>query len=310
MGGRTLASLTLACLVACSAADKAPNPEVGAGLDSAATNSGSGTPAPAPPKALDFDAHLIELQKRLPSEDFHHIVQSPFVVIGDGPKEMVELTSRRTVKWAVDLLKKDFFPQDPDHIIDVWLFKDRESYLKHNLLLWNEVPSTPFGYYSSANRVLVMNIATGGGTLVHEIVHPFMAANFEACPSWFNEGLASLYEQCRERDGKIMGLVNWRLDGLQDAIKEGTLPTFEELLATSDYEFYEGAHSGTNYGQARYLCYYLQSQGLLRKFYKEFAANADKDPTGVATLRKVLGRDDLIAFQKDWEAFISILRFE
>ena len=40
-----------------------------------------------------------------------------------------------------------------------------------------------------------MNIATGGGTLVHEIVHPFMAANFEQCPSWFNEGLGSLYEQ-------------------------------------------------------------------------------------------------------------------
>jgi len=28
--------------------------------------------------------------------------------------------------------------------------------------------------------------------LVHEIVHPFMRANFPECPAWFNEGLASL----------------------------------------------------------------------------------------------------------------------
>ena len=34
-----------------------------------------------------------------------------------------------------------------------------------------------------------MNISTGGGTLVHEIVHPFIEANFPACPPWLNEGL-------------------------------------------------------------------------------------------------------------------------
>ena len=49
-----------------------------------------------------------------------------------------------------------------------------------------------------------MNISTGGGTLVHEIVHPFIQSNFPNCPSWFNEGLGSLYEQCRERNGKIV----------------------------------------------------------------------------------------------------------
>ena len=41
--------------------------------------------------------------------------------------------------------------------------------------------------------VVVLGTSTGGGTLVHEIVHPFMRANFPNCPSWFDEGLASLY---------------------------------------------------------------------------------------------------------------------
>jgi hypothetical protein len=45
-----------------------------------------------------------------------------------------------------------------------------------------------------------------------------------------------------------------------------------------------------NYGQARYLCYYLQQQGLLREFYRRFHTNREKDPTGYATLQEVLGR--------------------
>ena len=120
---------------------------------------------------------------------------------------------------------------------------------------------------------LVMNIATGGGTLVHEIVHPFMAANFAACPSWFNEGLASLYEQSGEEDGQIKGFVNWRLDGLQRTIRAGRLPTFETLCGTTTDEFYHH-DKGANYGQARYLCLYLQEHGLLKKFYDEFRDSA------------------------------------
>ena len=124
-----------------------------------------------------------------------------------------------------------------------------------------------------------MNIETGGGTLVHEIVHPLVAANFPKCPSWLNEGLGSLYEQCQDRNGHIYGLTNWRLHGLHEALKDEKykMPTFEELTSTSTREFYE-EDPGTNYAQARYLLYYLQEQGLLVKFYHEFRRSAQDDP--------------------------------
>lgn len=64
------------------------------------------------------------------------------------------------------------------------------------------------------------------GTLVHEIVHPFIEANFPDCPSWFNEGLASMYEQCRDNSGHIWGSTNWRLNGLKEAIAEQRVPAF------------------------------------------------------------------------------------
>ncbi len=72
-----------------------------------------------------------------------------------------------------------------------WLFRDKESYEKNCGELFNEKPTTPFGFYSGEHGALIMNIATGGGTLVHEIVHPFMRANSPKCPSWFNEGIGA-----------------------------------------------------------------------------------------------------------------------
>ena len=105
-----------------------------------------------------------------------------------------------------------------------------------------------------------------------------------------------------------MGLTNWRLAGLQTAILEEKVPSFEKLTSTTDHEFYT-KDRGTNYAQARYLCYYLQQQGLLRKYYKAFRAARAKDPTGYDTLKKVLGKKDMDAFKKRWEAYVLKLKF-
>ena len=256
---------------------------------------------------LSFAGHVAQLQKGLP-RGFTVVEQAPFAVIGDEWPATVQRRATNVVKWAVDLLKKDFFPLDPVEPIDIWVFKDNESYRKHTRQLFNETPSTPYGYSKPEHRRLVVNISMGGGTLVHEIVHPFMRANFPACPVWFNEGLASLFEQAVERDGHLRGETNLRLAGLQAAIRAGRVPAFPQLLGASEAEFH-GKGEGLFYAQARYLCYYLQERGLLVKFHREFAANAKADPTGSGSLKKILVEDDLAAFQKTWEAFVIKLKF-
>src|SRR5262245_34690630 len=158
--------------------------------------------------------HLARLSQKVP-KGFTVVTQSPFVVIGDEAPDRVRLRATNTVKWAVDKLKQEYFQRDPEEIIDIWLFRDAASYTNHARLLFNDTPTTPFGYYSAQHHALIMNISTGGGTLVHEIVHPFMRANFSDCPAWFNEGLASLYEQSIEKNGRIRGLINWRFKGLE-----------------------------------------------------------------------------------------------
>ena len=256
----------------------------------------------------DFDQHVERLKKKLPSNDFIIVVQPPFVVIGDESPAAVKEHSERTVKWAVDKLKQDYFSQDPKEILDIWLFKDSASYEKNAVLLFGEKPTTPYGYYSSRHKALVMNISTGGGTLVHEIVHPFVEANFPECPAWFNEGLGSLYEQCGEVNGHIHGYTNWRLPGLQAAIKARTVISFKELTSLDSNKFYNDER-GDHYAQARYLCYYLQQRGLLTRFYREFHAHRKEDASGYTTLRRLLGpRVNMNVFQKQWETFVLELR--
>ena len=265
-----------------------------------------------PPEGLtaaDYAQHLMALKKQVPADEgFTIVLAPPFAVVGDEAPAMVRRRASGTVKWAVDQLKAEYFAKDPNVIIDIWLFKDKDSYESHAKSILGDEPTTPFGYYSDTHEALVMNIATGGGTLVHEIVHPFVRANFPECPAWLNEGLGSLYEQSEEKDGRIHGRTNWRLKGLQEAIRKGKVPTFEALTATTSHQFYR-EDRGTNYAQARYLCYWLQEKGLLKRFYHAFYAARKDDPTGYRTLVEVLGEKDMKAFQERWEKYVLDLRF-
>jgi hypothetical protein len=264
----------------------------------------------------EFTRHVTDLKARITKKlsargptGFSIIVQKPFVVIGDEPRDVVQERAEGTVKWAVDRLKQDFFVKDPNDILDIWLFKDAASYEKHTQLFFGESPNTPYGYYSQTHKALIMNIGTGGGTLVHELVHPFMEANFPACPPWFNEGLGSLYEQCGDVGGHIHGFTNWRLPGLQLAIGEKRVPAFKTLMELDRDGFYS-ADRGTNYAQSRYLCHYLQEEGLLIPFYQEFLKRQKEDPSGFQSLQKVLGETDMDAFKQKWEKYVLALRRE
>ena len=264
----------------------------------------------ASPTDADFARHVEALKARLPEKGkaFTFVVQRPFVVIGNEKAAVVRRRAVRTVKWAADRLKRDYFEKDPEDIVDIYLLADDASYRRLSLDLFGHESTSRYGYYSHTDRALVMNIATGSGTLVHEMVHAFMDANFPACPTWFNEGLASLYEQCGDKDGHIVGFTNWRLPALQEAIEKHDLPSFEELCTTTSRAFYGGRRT-TNYAQARYLFLYLQAKGLLHAFAHAFMKDPEEDPTGYRTLVRILDEKDMATFQKRWEAWALTLRF-
>jgi hypothetical protein len=241
--------------------------------------------ADAPTKE-DLDKRVAELKKKLDGQGFQVIVEAPFVIVGDESATKVK-SRANFVHWVVSLIEADYFSKQPDKLIEIWLFKNIKTYKAGAKKFFDDEPDTPYGYYSSDDNALVMNIGPGAGTLSHELVHPYVEANFPAAPSWFNEGLASLYEQPREKDKHMWGTTNWRLPGLQKMIKADTLPTLKSLLSTSRDEFYDAEYDA--YAYARFLCQYLQDHGKLRDFYKKFVA--DEDTTGVKALEAAVGMD-------------------
>ncbi len=266
-------------------------------LPAACCDLGLGRTEPFSP--AEYEEHARERREAFGPE-FTVMVVPPFVVIGDGPREWVEADANEVVRVAAALLKRRFFDRDPAAIIDVLMLQSESSYDARAGSLWSP-PSTPYGFYSPCDRAIYVNMSRGNGTLVHEMVHALMEATFPACPTWFNEGLASLYEHTDLSTGDLRGRVNWRLPGLQKAIKRRATIPLDALLSTSRGDFYDSERSGLNYAMARYLCFYLQEKGLLEVFFHKFVADQEKDPTGVETLRRVLGEKDLSAFQRRWE---------
>jgi hypothetical protein len=108
-------------------------------------------------------------------------------------------------------------------------------------------------------------------------------------------------------EGHIHGFTNWRLPGLQQAIRLKRVPSFKDLTEMDAREFYS-EDRGTNYAQARYLCYFLQEKGLLIKFYHEFLAHQKEDASGYQGLQKVLAATDMEAFKQAWEKYVLGLR--
>lgn len=252
--------------------------------------------AEAAPTEDELKARKAELEKKLKGQGFTVVVEAPFVVIGDEGAAAVKNRATGFLRWTVKLLEKDFFTKQPDKIIEVWLFRNEKTYRAGAKKFFGDEPETPYGYYSPTAEALVMNIGPGAGTLSHEVVHPYMEANFPNVPSWFNEGLASLYERPTERAGHIWGLPNWRLPNLKRQLRAKTLPSIPTLLGTTREGFYNADYD--SYAYARYLMQYLQEKGKLRDFYQKFLADK-KDPTGQAAMEDVLG-EKLDTFEPKW----------
>lgn len=259
--------------------------------------------AAAAPTQDELSARKAELEKKLKGQGFTVVVEAPFVIVGDEGPAAVKKRASGFLRWTVGLLEKDFFAKQPDKLIEVWLFGNERTYRAGAKKYFGDQPDTPYGYYSPTADALIMNIGPGAGTLSHELVHPYMEANFPAVPAWFNEGLASLYERPIEKAGHIWGLPNWRLPNLKKQLRAKTLPSIPTLLGTTRDGFYDADYD--SYAYARYLMLYLQEQGKLRDFYQKFLADK-KDPTGQAAMEAVLG-EPLAAFEPKWRKWALAL---
>ncbi len=236
-------------------------------------------------------------------------VAPPFVVGGDLRTEALRAHTHEVVRHAAEAMWKHYFSKRPTDPITILLFESGENYQACARRLYGDDKVPHFGYYRPVGRTLLMNISTGGGTLVHELTHTLIEYDFPGVPDWFNEGLASLHEQCDTeawKRGELVGRTNWRLPELQKAIESGRLRPLRELLTAEDFR---GPQETLNYAQARYLCMYLQEQGVLGRLYKSFRDGYKEDPTGLSYVEDVLGARRIESIERDFLNWVRALQY-
>jgi hypothetical protein len=233
-------------------------------------------------------------------------VYPPFVVVGDMAGDQLDSYARGSVVRPAKALWNGYFDRRPDKVITVYLFAGAKNYVPFARRDYPDGGEPHFGYYMDSERRMVMNIDTGTGTLVHELTHALVVYDFPDLPTWFNEGFASLHEQCQVGEDTITGLTNWRLPDLQAAITAGTLRPLKDLVTERD--FY-GRKQGMNYAQARYFVMYMQTKGLLKDFYRYFRARHSGQGDDVKAIEHVFDQK-LPEIEKAYLAWVKTLRVD
>ncbi len=237
------------------------------------------------------------------------VVAAPFVVAGDMPQAQLRDWYDRTIHPAAIAMGNRYFGKRPSEPITVLLFASKESYERYAERLYRDQGISIYGYYKPRERTLVMNIATGGGTLVHELTHALLAFDCPEVPDWFNEGLASLHEQCRFRDSEqgpwVEGLVNWRLARLQKEVAAERLPSLADFIRDDDFR---GEREAINYAQARYFCLFMQRRGVLEQYYAALRKHIDKDPHGERAVREVFPDLSWKELDAEYQQFVRELK--
>jgi hypothetical protein len=247
-------------------------------------------------------------RRRFQEEGFRYTVAGPFVIAGDGTQAQLNRYRDGTILAAARALRATYFNKEPAEPVLILLFESPGPYARLAKKWFGDAEVPHYGFYRRKENVMLMNVSTGTGTLVHELVHALIAPDFPDVPDWFNEGLASLYEQCSLGGDRITGHENWRLPGLQRAIRDGSLRPLRELI--EDEDFYDRAKVGINYAQARYLLMYLQEKGQLPGYYKNFRDNSERDPRGLKALGSVVAPKSIEQFEQEWRKWVMGLRFE
>lgn len=205
-------------------------------------------------------------------------------------------------------LEKSFFAQRPAQPVTIYIFQNNASYKAGLREFLAMEPISPYGHYGHSKRYIVINYQTGPGTLVHELVHSLMAADFPNAPIWIAEGIASLYEQCRVENDRLIGEQNWRLPELQRAIRANEITPLKKLFV-SDTKNFRLMRESLHYAQCRYFCLYLQEQGVLEKIYHEFRQAEKEDRFGIATVEKIFGKS-LNEIETDWLTWCAEQQWE
>lgn len=256
------------------------------------------------PNKTQLPKTLTELRKTA-GQEYLCVQRGNFLVAGNLGLLDYEYLVDGVLDYCAAALIKVFFDKGPvlDKIVNIFVFKDYDSYETGLRRFLGMDPISPYGHYGHSQKYIVINYETGPGTMVHELTHALMSEDFPEAPIWLAEGMASLYEHCRAEGDILKGDDNWRLPELKTALETNSLVPLTTLLAMSPSVF-RSQRESLNYAQSRYFCKYLEEMGLLPKIYKTFRDRYNQDPTGARFIVQAFGKP-LDTVENSWKRWIT-----
>lgn len=254
----------------------------------------------------DIKVTLSEIEDLYPGYDYSSVINEhssimpeglsvtkfrQFVVFSELNEELTYRLIDNDMRNTIESMTINFVNKTPDKVTPVYLFENFDKYKLFVLKNYDveEKDISPYGFYKISKNVIIIRYVSWKGSILHELTHRFIQADFPETPSWFDEGFASLNEKSTFKDGVLTGDFSLRIIPLRRAIKEGTYTGLKHLMETNDDELY-GKRTSYYYAQSRYLLMYLQQQAQLDKYYKYFRDNFKKDRTGIKQLQEITGK--------------------
>ena len=231
------------------------------------------------------------------------LIRPPFVLAGDMPEDVLDRLHRDVVQPTERALNVGFFDVTPTEPITIVAFAKEAGFRDFARRVDRRQPDSYYGYYLRSHRRLVVNVSTGAGTLAHELTHALAHFDFPNMPEWFDEGLASVFEQSEFSDTshRLTGTDNWRVHQVLRALHDNRLRKTDELVQGRSVR---ANHESIDYAHARYVCLYLQDQQLLEPFYRKLRSRAEIDPSGWLTLREVVASETVSDIDADFRRWV------
>lgn len=248
-------------------------------------------PLPADHPLEEACGHLLHEYAAILPDGWNLLARPPFVLASDVSVEELRRIDAEIIIPTARALQIDYFDVVPTVPITVVLASSEAEFEECATRFGHRGHAEYAGLYSREDRRLLLNLATGEGTIAHELTHALAHLDFPEMPEWFDEGLASLHEDSEfSSDGlTLVGRANWRTHLLRQEADGGRLPPLEEFVQAP----FNGPRAAQHYAIARGLCQYLQERGRLGAFYRKCRAQHAIDPTGGWSLAAVLGCSDL-----------------
>jgi len=235
------------------------------------------------------------VKRLLHGMDVQAMGKDVFVIVGVEDDTPPDVHYERGIRDFYTYFRNQYFEDPPRRWLVVLISPRPHALVEATKHLYAEVGLpvyAPFlGYYNPAdNLIMATGGSTGYGTLLHEMIHALIEADFPQAPPWLNEGLASLYERTQWTPTRLNALPNWRMDRM----REEDIPPLGALARQAKGI---GLHSH-EIAEIRLLLLYMDQRQLVDDLYRM----AKREGPAFSLEKAIL---ELRLDENDWRSFVK-----